>query len=290
MKIPNIPAGIKVSVIAANYNNGRYLDEFLFSIENSSILPDEVIIVDDFSTDNSVTILKGYKGNLNLKNHFSEKHIGFSDALNIAVRLSEGNYLLRIDPDDIIHPSRIETQLNYLLSYRDSGIVGCNVFYFKTNPQRPVFKSNVPCRKESILKSLQQGDIPLIHSGIMGKREVFEKFPYKKSQFPVEDYRFFSELAIQKVSMANIPDYLTYVRIHDGSISSKLEYGRTKEIFKLRNEYFGKRICRFQLLKSYLHLKFYRQFLASDNFLKWFWLLLAAAANPIKIIQRLSQR
>jgi hypothetical protein len=100
-----------------------------------------------------------------------------------------------------------------------SGIVGCNVFYFKTNPRRPVFKSNVPCRKESILKSLQQGDIPLIHSGIMGKREVFAKFPYKKSQFPVEDYRFFSELAIQKVSMANIPDHLTYVRIHDGSIS-----------------------------------------------------------------------
>lgn len=290
MKIPKIPGGVKVSVISANFNNGKYLEEFFYSLEKSSIQPDEVIIVDDCSTDNSVNILKEYKGKLNLKLHLSEKHIGFSEALNMAVGLSEGNYLLRIDPDDIIHPSRIETQRNYLLSKKDIDITGCNVFYFKNNFQKPVFKSNVPCRKDKVLKSLQEGEIPLIHSCVMGKREVFEKFPYKKSQFPVEDYRFFSEMAIQKVSMTNIPDYLTYVRIHDGSVSSKLEYGRTKEIFKLRKEYFGREICRFQVFLSYLHLKFYRQFLATDNLLKWLWLFLAAAANPSKIIKRLSQR
>lgn len=290
MKIPKIPDGVKVSVISANYNNGRYLEEFLYSLENSSVQPDEVIIVDDCSTDNSVHFLKEYKGKLNLKNHFSEKHIGFSEALNMAVGLSKSNYLLRIDPDDIIHPSRIETQLNYLLSDKDTDLAGCNVVYFKHNKKNPVFKSNVPCRRDNILKSLQKGEIPLIHSGIMGKREVFERFPYKKSQFPVEDYRFLSELAIQKVRMTNIPDYLTYVRIHDGSVSSTLEYGRTKEIFKFRKEYFGREVCRFQLFLSYLHLKFYRQFLATDHLLKWVWLSLAAAANPTKITKRFTRR
>ena len=49
-----------VSIIAANYNNGKYLKDFIGSVNESSVLPKELIIVDDGSLDESINILKGY--------------------------------------------------------------------------------------------------------------------------------------------------------------------------------------------------------------------------------------
>ncbi len=281
---------IKVSIISANRNNGRYLIEFLNSIENSTYLPSEVIVIDDYSTDNSLDILKGYKGKLNLICYFSKNHLGFPNALNKAVNIANGNYLLRIDPDDIIHETRIETQIKFLCSNKEIDLAGSNVYYFKENYLLPVFKSHAPVNSTEIINSLRNGDIPLIHSSIIGKKEIFERFPYKSFQNPVEDYHFFSTLVKHKIKIANLPEYLTYVRIHPNSVSQKLQFARTRNIFELREEIFGKKSSLFQLWLNYLHLKFYRYFLTSDNILKWLWLCMAAALRPAKILNRLCRK
>lgn len=286
----NFHSNSKVSVVAANYNNGKYLEDFLTSLENSSLLPCEVVIADDCSTDNSVEILKGYKGNLRLTCIFLEENVGFSEALNRAVSVSKGTYLLRIDPDDIIHPLRLETQLKYLLFHPEIDLVGSNVIYFQQSSKRKIYSSSVPVNFHEIKKSLLKGDIPLIHSSLMGKKEVFERFPYKLLKFPVEDYCFFAELLKNNVRLANLKEKLTYVRIHHESASGKIKIDRIREIFEIREKYFGLRISKIQLWSHFLHVKYYRKFLSSQNQFKLFWLFLSAIMRPSKVIKRFAHQ
>ena len=85
-----------VSIICANYNNGKYLDEFFSGVINSTVLPKELIIIDDGSSDNSLEILSRY--NLPyLKVIVLENNLGFANALNEGISKAKGKYILRVD-------------------------------------------------------------------------------------------------------------------------------------------------------------------------------------------------
>ena len=70
-----------VSIITANYNNGRYLNAFIDSIASSTVWPAELIIVDDGSTDHSEAVICAYQDLPFLKPVFLGKNLGFSNAL-----------------------------------------------------------------------------------------------------------------------------------------------------------------------------------------------------------------
>lgn len=276
-----------ISVISANYNNGEFLDGFFFWLEKSTVNPNEVIIVDDASTDSSVHKLKSYKGHLNLQCFPFDENSGLSAALNYAIEKSTGEYLLRIDPDDLIHPERIDKQLNFLKENKDIDLVGSNAWYFHQSPHKPFFKSNLPLQPGSIVRSIENGDIPILHSCMMGKREVFINNHFKESKYPLEDYLFLCDLVKSNVRMANLPDKLTLVRIHSKSASSILHLRRTKELFEIRERYFGHKSSPIRIFLNYIHTKLYRKFLMSESIIKWFWLILAGAVRPKKIFSRL---
>ncbi len=120
---------MKVSVLCANYNNGKYLDDFFSSILQSSIIPDEIIFVDDCSTDRSIQVLQKYKDALNIVEVLLKKNIGFANALNLGVSHCTGEFILRVDPDDLIAKDRLELQRTYLIE-SDLDVVGSQAKYF----------------------------------------------------------------------------------------------------------------------------------------------------------------
>ena len=99
---------LSVSIIAANYNNGKYLKDFIGSINRSSVLPKELIIVDDGSLDGSIDILNGYADLKYLKILKFDKNRGFCKALNLGIKNATGDYIMRVDPDDIVLKDRIK--------------------------------------------------------------------------------------------------------------------------------------------------------------------------------------
>lgn len=96
------------------YNGGKFLREQLDSIYTQTLLPDEVIVVDDCSTDDTIKILEEYKVKYGLKFFRNEKNLGYNKNFEKAITLCSGDYIALADQDDIWLPTKIEKCYNVI--------------------------------------------------------------------------------------------------------------------------------------------------------------------------------
>ena len=276
-----------VSVISANYNNGRYLDAFLNSINSSSVHPREVIIVDDGSTDNSLEILSK-RDEFYLKVIPVKKNVGFANALNLAISESRSKYLLRVDPDDILHRDRIKIQFEYLENNPEVDLLGSNVGYFKEEISSIIGVSNFPVRSIEIRKRYLRGEHGLLHGSIMGRRRLFLETKYRQEFVPAEDYDLFGRMISKGAVGANIEEVLTFVRIHANSVSNFLPYSTIEKTYKLRDSIFNTKTPKLIVYINFLSMKYYRKYyFESSNLKKFFYLFLASLFRPDKAVRKI---
>ncbi|PSL48937.1 glycosyltransferase involved in cell wall biosynthesis [Chitinophaga niastensis] len=280
-----------VSVVSANYNNGKYLKQFIDSIMNSSVLPKEIIVVDDGSTDDSAAILKKLSEETDiLKPVLMQQNQGFANALNIGLKEVTGAYVLRLDPDDYVHPERIRLQYELLEGNKELDVVGSNAAYFDSDTGKVIFKSNFPASFEEIKKRYHTAMHGVLHGTVMGKTALFIKYGYQQQYVPAEDYAIFARMIAEGAVMQNLPEPLTYVRVHAGSVSNDLNYKAISEPYIICNELFHTNYGKLKTRLTFYHLKFYRRFLFQKNLLKRMWyLLLAVSLNPAKIAARIKR-
>ncbi len=100
-----------VSVIIPVYNREKYIEECLISVLEQSYQNFEIILVDDGSTDNTISICNNIVAKDNRIKIFSGKHNGVSAARNLALDNAGGEYVFFMDSDDVIHPRVLETLL-----------------------------------------------------------------------------------------------------------------------------------------------------------------------------------
>ena len=100
----------RVSVIMSVYNGERYLWEAVESILGQTFTDFEFIIIDDGSTDQTAKILRAI-GDERVRIFFNEKNIGLAGSLNRGLGLARGEYVARMDADDISLPARLEKQV-----------------------------------------------------------------------------------------------------------------------------------------------------------------------------------
>ncbi|MEP6803975.1 MAG: glycosyltransferase family 2 protein [Flavobacterium sp.] len=107
---------MKISVVIPMYNSNSTILKTLNSIKNQTILPFEVIVVDDGSTDNSSSIVEDFMYvNSNLKIQLLKKvNGGVSTARNAGIKLAKGNWIALLDSDDEWLPNKLERQINIL--------------------------------------------------------------------------------------------------------------------------------------------------------------------------------
>jgi glycosyltransferase involved in cell wall biosynthesis len=98
-----------VSVIIATFNGSKYIKKQMDSILKQSILPEEIIVCDDNSTDETVSLLKEYKKHNNIKLCVNNKQLGIIENFKKAAKLARsGNWLVFADQDDIWIPQKLE--------------------------------------------------------------------------------------------------------------------------------------------------------------------------------------
>lgn len=90
------------------YNGGKYLREQLDSIYAQTLLPDEVIVVDDCSTDDTIEVLEEYRIKYGLKYFRNEQNLGYNKNFEKAITLCSGDYIFLCDQDDVWLPTKIE--------------------------------------------------------------------------------------------------------------------------------------------------------------------------------------
>ena len=277
-----------VSVIAANYNNGNYLKEFIGSINESTVLPKELIIIDDGSLDGSIDILNGYSDLEYLKIIKFNKNRGFCKALNVGIRSATGNYIMRVDPDDVVLKERIKVQVDYLEKNKDVDVVGSNVIYFHNNTKEEVLRSNFPLDHASIKATYLKGEHGVQHPSTMIRAGVLKKYKYLQENVKAEDYEIFARLIKDGHKFANISKPLTKMRIHSQSVSNNINFNTIKRTYEIRDKIFKTSTKPLKIRLYYWYILNYRKFLITRNkIMKSLYLALSVMFYPSKLLRRI---
>mgnify|MGYP004004405407 FL=1 len=111
-----------VTIYITNYNYGTYLEQAIQSVLNQTYTDYELIIIDDGSTDDSKDIIDQYQKHNNIYTVFQENK-GLNASNNIALNLTRGKYIVRLDADDYFAPQAIEVMVSELNRNKDHALV-----------------------------------------------------------------------------------------------------------------------------------------------------------------------
>lgn len=119
----------KVSIVLPVFNGGKTLAVAINSILVQSFGAWELIVIDDASNDNSVSIVKAFK-DPRIRLIESIRNEGLAAKLNQGILLSRGQYFARMDQDDIAYPERIEKQVAFLEANSNTDLLGTRTIVF----------------------------------------------------------------------------------------------------------------------------------------------------------------
>jgi len=245
----------EVTIASANYNNGAYLADYFDSILNSTTLPYQCIICDDGSTDNSKDIIDQYASKHDwIKPIYLPKNQGVAHATNAALNEVTTKYVLRIDPDDKLLPTRLAKQLEYMRSNDAIDVLGGNCIYFDSASKKELHRSKFPSSAEGITKLFHIGENGILNGTVMAKSSVFKKFQYQQEMVWAEDYDIFARMLHHGINFAGQGEPLTLVRIHRSSATSNLSFDTLKKAHDLSRSLFNNPQSEKDLKKNYHHL------------------------------------
>ncbi|WP_462164563.1 glycosyltransferase family 2 protein [Pseudoalteromonas xiamenensis] len=213
----------KVSIIVPCYNVENFIDEALDSILNQTFNDFEVLCLDDASTDSTYSkICQWATQDSRIVHRRNCKNLGLIGTLNELVKWSDAYYLIRMDPDDISEPTRIERLVNEAESY-SADVVGSS-YTMIDSEGKEVFNSALllPTQPKSILYTTAFNS-PMAHATVLYRQEYISKFLYGDSCFAAEDYdlwvRTINE-SEKEILFRNINLPLYRYRIHGSSASN----------------------------------------------------------------------
>ena len=209
----------KLTVLMSVYNGDKFLERAIESILNQTYQDFEFIIINDGSIDNSIQILKKYEQTDKRICVYEQENKGLIASLNRGCRLARGEYIARMDADDISLPRRFEKQINYLDSHTEIGILGtwANVIDIQGNPKDvlcfPI--SDILIKWSLIFKNC------IVHPSVMMRRIIVENLNcYRPQALHVEDYDLWTR-ALKITQIANLPEILLSYTNHGDSICTQ---------------------------------------------------------------------
>ena len=212
-----MPPPPTVSAILPVYNGAKYLRESVKSILQQTFTDFELIAVDDGSTDNSLQILNDLARSDSRMRIISRPNTGVSGAANDGIAIARGQFLARMDADDIAMPMRFEKQVAYLRAHPEVVLLGTRVLLIDPYGS-PLHEGDQQLEHEAIEKEMLNGVgwavaqptsmIPASVLKIVG--------PYRADRVPSEDLDLFLRLA-EIGRVANLPEVLLHYRQHPQS-------------------------------------------------------------------------
>lgn len=209
----------KVSVLMPVYNTEEiWLRQAIESILNQSYKDFEFIIINDGSTNNVKEVILSYDDE-RIK-YIEHKNHGLIYTLNKGLSIAQGEYIARMDSDDISLPERFAKQVDLLDNNKKIGVVGAWIKYF---PKEEIIQLKEKPRYLDILKRCE-----LAHPVVMFKKEIFVQHNLKYEDYKyAEDYELWSRL-IKCTQFYNIQEVLLNYRVHPSSISQKFSVEQQK--------------------------------------------------------------
>ena len=224
----------KISVLMPVYNGEKYVKEAIESILNQTCTDFEFIIINDCSTDSTKEIIKSYDDS-RIVYVENEVNSGISDTLNKGILLAKGEYLARMDADDISLPKRFETQLEFMDANPDVAVCGSNLILFEKD--KDISNTEHPLDFESILCNMIFS-CSLSHPSVFIRKEILIKnnLKYEKEFDRQEDYHLWVRL-VRYGRIVNIPEFLLRYRVHSNQITQNRHEGFSEGHKKIKDVY-----------------------------------------------------
>lgn len=213
-----------VSIVMSVYNAEKHLSLAIESILNQSFSNFELIIIEDCSTDESLSIIKKYQAKDSrvfvIKKDKNKGFKGFVENLNLGIETARGIYIARMDADDISNIDRLKNQVEYLDNHPECFLVGSSAVHIDENGKKiGAFLSETNDKK---LMNLLKKRNTIYHPTIMFRKEL--GLHYRDKMNGCEDYDFYLRLLSKDKIFHNLGEPLLQYRILDNSISRKDNY------------------------------------------------------------------
>ena len=206
-----------VSVIMSVYNGDKHLEESLSSIINQSFLDWELIVVNDFSKDNSGKIIqRAMQEDGRIRCIENKENLGLAASLNLAIEESSGQYIARMDDDDIALTYRLEKQVGYLEANDHVGVIGgrAELIGAKNGIRRHA-------EKDLDIKNRTLFSCQFCHPTAVIRRELLERsgIRYDESFRTAQDYKLWVDL-LPHATFHNLSENVLKYRVHSGQVSA----------------------------------------------------------------------
>ena len=219
-----------VTVLMPVYNGAKYLSEAIDSILNQTFEDFEFLIIDDVSTDDSVEIIKSYD-DPRIRLVENKKNLGQAEAMNIGLSLALGQYIARMDQDDISLRSRLEKQFELMEKNLSVGL--CSTWLKHIGHQDGVLSLET---ENELIKIKLLTNQNLAHPAVMIRKSLLDenKLRYNSIYSPAEDLDLWVRMC-EYCDFANIPEPLVMYRLHQNQVSNALKQGESQGANRVRS-------------------------------------------------------
>ena len=205
----------KVSVLMSVFNGERHLRAAIDSILKQTFQDFEFIIIDDGSTDRTNDIIRSFS-DFRIRLFNNEKNIGLTRSLNKGIDLCRGEYIARMDGDDVSLPMRLEKQVEFMMINKDVGISGA---WNRSIGQNLGVICHYPV-EDSDIRCMLLFNNTFCHPTLIMRREFIQTYglSYDSKLQYAQDY----DLVVrgsEHFLLANIPEVLLHYRLHPAQIA-----------------------------------------------------------------------
>ena len=222
-----------VSIFLPCYNAEKYILECLKSIQQQTYSNIEVIIVDDGSKDRSIEIIEKF---ITTDSRFilvkNPINLGLIKTLNKHLPNLKGDYIARMDADDICAADRIQQQVEFLQNNPEVSVVSTGFTIIDDDANYLIDMSARACTNDSI-KFISLLYNCMCHAAVMIRSTVYKSFEYDSNFLHCEDYKLFDEMICAGYKISNIKRPLYYVRKNVESVSHKYENIQVRNFIKI---------------------------------------------------------
>lgn len=207
-----------ISVIMSVYNNESFLSLAIESVLDQTFREFELLITDDASTDASYQIIQDYaKLDERIVFQRNQKNIGLTKNLNKMLSLAEGNYVARMDSDDICDPKRFEKQLEVFIKYPKIDVIFTDTILIDSEGNT-ICKKWIPQSTHRIL-SLMPVYSYITHPSVMIRKETLMQYNgYNELYAVAQDWELWLRLINNNRKFYYLQDTLLYYRLHGNSV------------------------------------------------------------------------
>ncbi len=213
----------KITVLIPTYNAAAFISETLDSILGQTEPDFELIVLDDHSTDDTADIVRA-AGDPRIRLNVNAVNLGLPTNINIGLALARGDYIARLDHDDVAVPDRLRLQAAFLDQNPDVIILGGQIDHF----QDLTGVSQFPLEDAGIKARLVDGAGWMANTTIMFRLNFARRHNlyFDPNLYTNDDLGFVFDCMSAGARFANLPEVLTRYRIHAGMTSMNMGYER----------------------------------------------------------------